>query len=149
MGPALGEAARGHPAHADPAEACTSHEDRPVVLIPVPSAPAAVRRRGHDPVLRSARRAAATLHRSGQRASVVAGLRHARRVADQAGLDRREREDNLHGSLVVTAAVRRAAGRCVVVVDDIATTGATLRESVRALEAAGVRPCGAAVIAVV
>ncbi|TDD73038.1 ComF family protein [Jiangella aurantiaca] len=127
-----------------------AHGDRPVVLVPVPSAPSAVRRRGHDPVLRSARRAAATLHRSGQRTTVVAGLRHGRRIADQAGLDRRERENNLHGSLVATRAVgRRAAGCCVVVVDDIVTTGATLRESARALEAAGLRPCGAAVIAVV
>ncbi|WP_116947313.1 ComF family protein [Jiangella endophytica] len=124
--------------------------DRPVVLIPVPSARSAVRRRGHDPVLRSARRAAATLHRSGQRATVVAGLRHRHRVADQAGLDRREREHNLQGALVAARAVAgRSDGCCVVVVDDIATTGATLRESARALEVTGVRPCGAAVIAVV
>jgi predicted amidophosphoribosyltransferase len=35
-----------------------------------------------------------------------------------------------------------------VVVDDIITTGSTLRESVRALSAAGVMPCGAAVVAI-
>lgn len=133
------------PVRGDPA-----HGDRALALVPVPSAPSAVRRRGHDPLLRSARRAAATLQRSGQQATVVAGLQHGRRVADQAGLDRREREDNLHGSLVATRTANRATyGCCVVLVDDIVTSGATLRESARALEAAGVRPCGAAVIAVV
>ncbi|SDS17218.1 ComF family protein [Jiangella sp. DSM 45060] len=136
----LGNAATGH----------ATHGDRPIALVPVPSAPSAVRHRGHDPVLRSARRAAATLQRSGQRATVVRCLRHGRRVADQAGLDRHEREHNLHGSLVATAAAtRRATGCCVVIVDDVMTTGATLRESARALEAAGVRPCAAAVVAVV
>ncbi|PZF80902.1 ComF family protein [Jiangella anatolica] len=127
-----------------------AHGDRPVVLIPVPSSPAAVRRRGHDPVLRTARRAAATLHRSGQQATVLAGLRHRRRVADQAGLDRRQREHNLHGAFAVTqAARRRSLGACVVVVDDIVTTGATLREATRALDEAGLHPCGVAVIAMV
>ncbi|SEE25549.1 ComF family protein [Jiangella alba] len=127
-----------------------THGDRPIVLIPVPSAPSAVRHRGHDPVLRTARRAAATLQRSGQAATVVPCLRHGRRVADQAGLDRHEREHNLYGSLVATAAAtRRTTGCCVVIVDDVMTTGATLRESARALEAAGLRPCAAAVIAVV
>ncbi len=142
--------ARGHPVRGDPEPGCATHGDRAVALVPVPSARSAVRRRGHDPLLRSARRAAATLQRSGQQAAVVAGLRHGRRVADQAGLDRREREDNLHGSLVATRTANRATyGWCVVLVDDIVTSGATLRESARALEAAGVRPCGAAVIAVV
>jgi predicted amidophosphoribosyltransferase len=130
----------GHPAHGD----------RPVVLVPVPSARRAVRRRGHDPVLRSARRAAATLRRSGQGGSVAPALRHRRRVADQAGLARHQRERNLRGSLACRpSAARVAGGGCVVIVDDIVTTGATLRESARALAEAGVRPCGAVVVAVV
>ena len=120
------------------------------MLVPVPSARRAVRRRGHDPVLRSARRAAATLRRSGQRGAVVPALRHRRRVADQAGLGRRQREQNLRGSLACTRSVVRIVdGGCVLIVDDIVTTGATLRESARALVAAGVRPCGAVVVAVV
>lgn len=126
-----------------------AHGDRPVVLVPVPSAARSVRRRGHDPVLRSARRAAGTLRRSGQRGTVVAALRHRRRVADQSGLNRRQREGNLRGSLVCRpSAVPAARGGCVVIVDDIVTTGATLRESARALTDAGVRPCGAVVVAV-
>ncbi|WP_162606167.1 ComF family protein [Jiangella asiatica] len=125
------------------------HDGRPVALVPVPSRRSAVRRRGHDPVLRTARRAAATLRRSGQASTAVAALRHRRKVADQAGLGRSAREHNLHGSL----AVRRGAadlmpGRCVLLADDIVTSGATLREAVRALASSGVEPCGAVVVAV-
>lgn len=125
------------------------HSGRPVALVPVPSSRTAVRRRGHDPVLRTARRAAATLRRSGQMSTVVGALRHRRRVADQAGLGRREREANLRGSLIVRrGAAGLLPGRCVVLADDIVTTGATLREATRALVGAGIQPCGAVVVAV-
>jgi predicted amidophosphoribosyltransferase len=38
-------------------------------------------------------------------------------------------------------------GRHVLIVDDVVTTGATIGEVARALRAARVEPCGAAVIA--
>lgn len=115
-------------------------------LVPVPSHPAVVRQRGHDPVLRTAQAAAVELRRSGMAARVAPLLRVAQRPEDQAGLDATARKHNLQGKF----AARAAAGPwCtdVVLVDDVVTTGATLREAQRALEAAGVAPIGAAAVA--
>ncbi|MGW4445062.1 ComF family protein [Streptomyces sp. NPDC004682] len=111
----------------------------PVILVPLPSARAAVRARGHDPVRRMALVAAGRLRRGGTPARVAPVLRQRRAVLDQAGLDARERRENLAGALEVTAGGARllGAGR-VVLVDDLMTTGATLAEAARALrEAAG------------
>lgn len=124
--------------HADPAV--------PVLLVPVPSRPATVRRRGHDPMLRVSRRAAARLRRTGVDARVARLLRPTRRVADQAGLGASERAANLAG------AFRCVRGRAwlevpAVVVDDVITTGATAREAQRALEASGRTVAGIAAVA--
>ncbi|MGW2492300.1 ComF family protein [Streptomyces sp. NPDC001606] len=120
---------------------------RPVLLVPVPSAPRAVRARGHDPVRRVALAAAGELRRGGTPARVAGVLRQRRAVADQAELDARRRLENLAGALEVTAGGARllAAGR-VVLVDDLITTGATLGEAARAVREAlggsGVIPPG-------
>lgn len=116
-----------------------------VLLVPVPSRAAVVRARGHDPVLRTARRAARSLRRDpGVRPPVVVAslLRQRGAVEDQAGLDSAARGANRAGSLVVRAGARAALARrgrpvVVVVVDDVLTTGATAREAQRALEDAG------------
>ena len=118
------------------------------VLVPVPSRPGSARRRGHDPLLRAARRAATDLRRAGGSVSVVPALAHCRVVADQAELGYAERRANLAGALRVrAAAVPLLAGATVVLVDDVLTTGATLAEARRALEAAGPTVAGAAVVA--
>ncbi|MEI5103307.1 ComF family protein [Streptomyces sp. PmtG] len=107
----------------------------PVLLVPVPSARWAVRARGHDPVRRIALAAAGELRRSGVSARVLAVLRQRRAVADQAGLNSRERQANLSGALEVAAGagrLLRGAAR-VVVVDDLMTTGASLVEATRAM----------------
>lgn len=123
------------------------------VLVPVPSRPAVVRGRGHDPLLRVARRAAARLRRQGSQAQVTRVLRSAGAVQDQAGLGATQRQVNLAGSMVGTRADRlvrvleRSPEVRVVLVDDVVTTGATLREAQRALEAAGVTVWGAATVA--
>lgn len=128
LGRALAEAARLHRGTAQGA-----------LLVPVPSAPSAVRARGFDHARRSAAVAARSL---GLRCAAV--LVHTRPVDDQAGLGAAERAANLAGAL---RARRRLDGADVVVVDDLVTTGATLAEAARALTAAGARVRGAAVVA--
>jgi predicted amidophosphoribosyltransferase len=121
---------------------------RSLLLVPVPSHPAVVRERGHDPVLRTALAAAASLRRAGLPARVGPLLRVTDRPQDQAGLDAEARARNLHGRFAARAGAHRVRHlREVVLVDDVVTTGATLREAQRALEAAGTTPVGAAAVA--
>ncbi|MEV0849612.1 ComF family protein [Streptomyces sp. NPDC049954] len=119
-----------------------------VVLVPVPSAGAAVRARGHDPVLRLARAAAGTLRAQGLLARSAPVLRLRGAVRDQAGLDAAERFANLSGALEVrprcevllrpATRTGRSVGTVLVLVDDLMTTGATITEAARALRAADV-----------
>ncbi|MEU3844980.1 ComF family protein [Streptomyces sp. NPDC028635] len=112
-----------------------------VLLVPVPSARAAVRARGHDPARRIALAAAGELRRGGMPVRVAAVLRQRRAVADQAGLDSRERLANLSGALaVVPGGGRLLAQGPVVLVDDLMTTGASLGEAARAVRDTGVSP---------
>ena len=122
----------------------------PLLLVPVPSRPAAVRARGHDPTLAMTRRAARSLRTMDRDVAVARLLRTRAGVADQAGLDADQRHANLAGSMTCpAAAVRRHAGRRahVVVCDDVITTGATAREAQRALEAAGLAVHAVAAVA--
>ena len=121
-------------------------DGRPVALVPVPSRRAVVRARGHDPMLRVARRAAALLRATGTPAAVRPLLAPAARVRDQAGLDAQARAANLHGSLRCRPP-RDVGGTRLVVVDDVLTTGSTAREAQRALEAEGLVVLGIAAVA--
>jgi predicted amidophosphoribosyltransferase len=119
-----------------------------LLLVPVPSRPAVVRARGHDPLLRVAREAAARLRRRGRPAAVHRALVVAGRVLDQSTLGAAERAANLAGSMRCRRPPRGAgATGLVVVVDDVLTTGATAREAQRALEDGGVRVAGVATLA--
>ena len=129
----------------------TSHGARgPVLLVPVPSAAAAVRRRGFDATLTLARLAARQLRgRHDLRAVHLLAQRTA--LADQAGLDAAGRRANLDGGL----RLRRARpgvdpptpGTPVVLVDDVVTTGASLAEAARVLTAGRLTVLGAATVA--
>jgi predicted amidophosphoribosyltransferase len=116
-----------------------------VRLVPVPSAAARVRQRGHDPLLRVARECRRSLRRAGIAAALHPVLRAVRPVEDQAGLAAHARHDNLRGAF--RAMARRPSGGAVIVVDDIITTGATAVEAARALEQAGAEVLGVAVVA--
>lgn len=123
-----------------------------LVLVPVPSRSATVRTRGHDPTWTMTRGAAAAIARDGLPVGAARLLRLRPGVLDQAGLDTAGRAANLGGSMSCPSpALRRLvlAGPPVgaVVCDDVVTTGSTLREAQRALEAVGVPVVGAAVVA--
>lgn len=121
---------------------------RPPVLVPVPSAPSAVRSRGRDA---TAAIAAATVRRLPHdvgRVSMIKLLRPVRRLADQSELSESGRRHNLAGAYAARPdGVRRVQDRPVILIDDLVTTGSSLTEARRALETAGLTVLGAAVIA--
>lgn len=110
-------------------------ESSAIEIVAIPSSRNAWARRGYYPVGLLVRRANLVSARV---------LRHARQPGDQADLGLAERWSNLHGSL---RAGDHLGGRTFLLVDDIVTTGATLWEARRALEAAGARVMGAATVA--
>jgi len=107
---------------------------RNVEVLRVPASPGAMRRRGYDPVDELARA-------SGYR--TVAELRiHSARKQKTLGIA--ERVENRAGSM---RAKRSLYGRSFVLVDDVITTGATIREAIRAVREAGGEVVGVAALA--
>ena len=113
-------------------------------VVPVPSTPAARRRRGADLVRLLAAGVTEGFTAGGLPALTAPVLRR-RAAADQVGLGARARGGNTSG-----IALRRqvdVCGRWHVLVDDVVTTGSTLAACCRALEAAGGLVLGAVVLA--
>jgi ComF family protein len=77
---------------------------------------------------------------------IAAALRRTRNTGSQADLPAASRHANVRGAFAV---VRGAdvAGRCVVLVDDVSTTGATLEACGRALLESGAREVRAVIAA--
>jgi predicted amidophosphoribosyltransferase len=138
-------------------------------LVPAPSRPGAARARGGDHMLtlvehlaehlaaRPAERRARPAERFGVRPSEEpaapartvgfdAGLRMRPGGRDSVGLDATARAANLRGRIVARTEGLPPLGAGVILVDDVVTTGATLRESSAALAAAGVPVRGAVVL---
>lgn len=69
---------------------------------------------------------------------VVRALRRSRRTSIQAELPSALRAANVHGAFTATRRAAELAGRGVVVVDDVSTTGATLEACATALKQAGI-----------
>lgn len=125
-----------------PLRALAPPDGPPVWLVPAPSRPAVARARGGDHVLRLCRAL------SGQCSDVrvAHSLRLDRRARDSVGLDAAQRAANLAGRVSTRSGrLPTAAGR-VLIVDDVVTTGATLRECCAVLSAAGVRVAAALVL---
>lgn len=99
-------------------------------LVPIPSTAQANRKRGRNFV-----------HHLSLKLSEIELLpvwdllEHARKIEDQSRLTPQQRQQNLAGSMKMID--RGIRGRQVILVDDLLTTGATLGEAVRTLEARG------------
>ena len=116
--------------------------DVPLTVVPAPTRRSAARRRGGDPVTRTAS-AAVAKH---PEIDVLQALRLRSFARDSANLGSAARERNLAGAVLLRRR-RPTVDHEVLLVDDIVTTGATARESVRTLHAAGVRVAAVLTIA--
>lgn len=115
----------------------------PAALVSIPSTPDALARRGEDVAARLVERAVAALRVRGVRVRHRPVLTGVRARADQVGLDPAARRRNLEGAF---RARRLPPEPCVVLVDDVVTTGATIGAAATALQRAGGHCCAGAVI---
>jgi ComF family protein len=102
---------------------------RPSAVVPVPQHPRALRARGFFPAGELAR----ALARATGAPLRLAALERTRATRSQTGLARRERIANVRGAF----AAREPVSGSVALVDDVTTTGSTLREAARALRRGG------------
>lgn len=116
---------------------------RAEMIVPVPSGRGELRRRGYDVPLNLARLLGREL-----RLPVVRALDKTRETTPQAALSGEERRRNLHGVFAVRGDAP-VAGRNILLVDDIYTTGTTLDLCAGALKAAGAATCTGICIAAV
>jgi ComF family protein len=109
------------------------------LVVPVPASARRRRERGFDQAEEIARRVARALGIG----LAIRGLVRVRHTPPQAGLSRSARRRALRGAF--RARTRSVEGRCVILVDDVLTTGSTVRASSLALRRAGALAVTAAV----
>ena len=102
-------------------------------LVPIPSSKSSQRRRGRSFIVDLV---APISQRTG--IQMLDCLQLSRRVQDQSGLHRDERATNLAGAFRITSHVRGE----LILIDDVVTTGATLREALRAVNSQGFHAAG-------
>jgi ComF family protein len=113
------------------------------LLVPVPVHEGRRRERGYDQAALIAEAAAARLGLPWRNAVI-----RTRATTAQYRLDRRHRASNVADAFVVAPGARTSvAGRWVILVDDVVTTGATLCASARALLDAGASAVSAVTVA--
>jgi len=111
------------------------------LLVPIALHPARLRERGYNQSALLARALTATKPEQ----LAEAALRRVRRTDAQASLSASERARNVDGAFRADPHI--CAGRAIVLIDDVCTTGATLRAAAEALRDAGATEVSAAVIA--
>jgi ComF family protein len=114
----------------------------PDLLVPVPLHPRRARERGYNQALLLARR----LERAWRVPVVADALVRAVPTLPQADLDAAARRRNVRDAFAVSQP-ERIAGRHVVLVDDVLTTGATAGECARSLYRAGAAAVGVLTVA--
>lgn len=105
-------------------------EQPPDLILPVPLHPRRQRRRGYNQSELLAR----PLSHALDIALDTSALRRTRHTVPQVGLGPEERHDNVRGAFSAAAGVR---DRHVLLIDDVLTTGATMRSAAEALLVAG------------
>jgi ComF family protein len=121
----------------------------PMLVIPVPMHPRKQRQRGFNHAELLARTAMAEMHRRHPQWRLRLDTRLLERVrvtVSQAGLTTHQRRENLRGAFFVPEPAR-VAGRDVLLIDDIYTTGATARACSRVLRNAGAASVRVATVA--
>jgi len=106
---------------------------QPLIVVPMPSSPAKVDIRGFDTIdllVAECMKLQPRLKAAHSRVLYVS-----RQVADQVGLSASERQHNVAHSM----RARYPIAETVLLVDDVITTGSTMREAARALHVAGAR----------
>ena len=106
--------------------------DLPEAILPVPLHPARLRQRGFNQAVALSR----ILARRLRRPVVSGGCRRVKATAAQTGLDAQQRRRNLQGAFELRQGVSLTH---VALVDDVMSTGATLRAMAQVLRRAGVR----------
>jgi ComF family protein len=106
---------------------------RPVVVVPVPLHTRKLRQRGFN---QSELIAQYAVKLTGGMAVHSRVLERRRETQSQIGLTRHQRRENLRGTFVVTRP-QEIAGREILLVDDVFTTGTTVSECARVLRRAG------------
>jgi ComF family protein len=105
-------------------------EPLPETLVPVPLAPRRYRQRGYN---QATELALAIRSVTGMIVTTDVVMRQ-RETSEQAGLDRGARRRNVTGAFAV---IRPLRARRVAILDDVVTTGSTVRELARILRQAG------------
>lgn len=102
-------------------------------LVPIPSSKTSQRRRGRSFIVDVVEQVS---RRTG--IQMVDCLKLSRKVLDQSGLNRQERATNLTEAFALSSPVRGE----LILVDDVVTTGATLKEAFRAVNSQGFHAVG-------